>query len=150
MRAEDFTALDANNDGAVQLDVRRNSKASRKGYEEIKVEWPYRQTQRLRLPPNLTLERLLATFDKDGDKILTRKELKSRPDLLLELDNNGDGELDLKELKYRTDDLAREGVDITVEDFLGRWDLNGDGKVEPNELAVPAWLLTRLGLHTAK
>ena len=29
MRAEDFTALDANNDGAVQLDVRRNSKASR-------------------------------------------------------------------------------------------------------------------------
>ena len=147
VRDEEWAALDADHDGFVQLPVPQGSKVAKTGKVVLPSEWPSRYVFRMNLPPDATLERMLAQFDKDGDKILSRRELKDRPDLLYDMDNGQNGQVELSELKLRCDVLADSGVDCTRDGFLERWDLNGDGRVDISEIPVVAWLRSRLGLR---
>ena len=89
------------------------------------------------MPPVVTRETVLAFFDTDGDGILSTKELRPRPDILAECDDTGDGRVELMELKSDLDRIDTQGVDVTLDGFLERWDLDRDGKVSAREL--PIW-----------
>lgn len=140
----EWQTLDANGDNFVQLAWKRGSKAYRRGVMELPTEWPARQPFRTLLPPDVTMERVLATFDADGDGKLSRRELKQRPDLFLDMDDDGDGVITAGELKGHCDVVAAGGVELTPETFMERWDLDGSGAVEDRELALPAWVLERI------
>jgi Ca2+-binding EF-hand superfamily protein len=49
-------------------------------------------------PPHTLADRLLATYDRDGDKFLTSKEIAFDPETFQRLDTNHDGKLDRAEL----------------------------------------------------
>jgi Ca2+-binding EF-hand superfamily protein len=68
---------------------------------------------------------------------LTTKELKARPDFLAECDKTGDGRIEAIELQTDLDQVGGEGVEVTLDGFLERWDLNHDGHVSREEL--PLW-----------
>ena len=53
-----------------------------------------------------------------------------------DLDRNGDQIVEEYELDSIFGQLARFGVEATVDGFEGRWDLDGDGKVEEDELPL--------------
>jgi len=48
------------------------------------------------------------------------------------------------ELRARLDRMADLGTDVLVDSFAARWDLDGDGVVEPGELPLPAWVRRRI------
>jgi hypothetical protein len=131
---EEWRALDADGDGYVQLPVRVSKREYRAGQVGMPVEWPLRRTRVVPLPPLVSTERLLELFDRDGDATLTKLELKTRPDLVAALDQNDDGLLSREELDDGTGFVAQTGVDACPDDWRGRWDLDGDGKVEEEEL----------------
>jgi hypothetical protein len=100
-------------------------------------EWPARQRLMTPLPPVLTRETILATFDADRDTFLSAKELRARQDLLAQWDLDGDGRVASLELQSDLDQIAGGGVEATLDGFLERWDLNRDGVVSRAEL--PLW-----------
>jgi Ca2+-binding EF-hand superfamily protein len=127
LRDEDWEALDTDRSGTVLLlptigDVR------------LDIEWPYRRRQSWALPPVLTRETFYEVFDADGDSSITKREMKDRPDLFRRLDVDHSGTLEEQEITRPIDLIAQIGVDATVDDFTGRWDLDGDGKVEEGEV----------------
>jgi Ca2+-binding EF-hand superfamily protein len=132
----EWQALDADGDGAVQLSLAANASGARRGGEEQSrpVEWPYRREPPYALPPTLGREGFLAAFDADKDGQVTQREMKARPELFATLDADGSGLLERSEVDLAFDRLDREGVDATVDDFLGRYDLDGDGRVQPGEI----------------
>ncbi|MCY2960796.1 MAG: hypothetical protein NTY35_11570 [Planctomycetota bacterium] len=139
-----WSGLDADRDGAVQLDVPRGSKLSRQGRATTAVEWPYRQHFRTSIPPGRTREVLLAAWDQDRDGRIQKRELAKRPDVFLELDDDADGVVSAAELQLRLDVLRDAGLGACVESFLARWDLDGDGAVQPKEIGLPVWLRERV------
>lgn len=140
----EWSALDVNGDGHVQLPVRADKYLERRGYAPPPSEWPTRQPAYSALPPVITIERIYEVFDTDGDLRLTRRELKRRPDLFYEFDNNGDSLIDGREINRSVNLVNRNGVDVTAADFDARWDLDGDGEVGPGELPDSVeWLLER-------
>ncbi|MCY3001576.1 MAG: dockerin type I domain-containing protein [Planctomycetota bacterium] len=64
--------------------------------------------------------------------------------MFLELDVNRDGSVDATELAQRIRTVDGQGVDGVPDTFLDRWDLDGNGKVDPVEL--PAAAKRALGL----
>lgn len=139
-----WNALDADRDGEVWLAAPRGSKLARQGRDQRAVEWPVRQQARTSIPPGRTYEALLAAWDKDGDGRLQKRELAKRPDVFLELDDDEDGVVSPAELKLRVDVVRDSGLAAGAESFVARWDLDGDGVVEPDEIALPAWLRARI------
>jgi Ca2+-binding EF-hand superfamily protein len=137
-------ALDPNGDGFVQLRVPRDPNLLERGIVPPPPEWPTRQPELWSLPPIVTLERVLATFDRDRDGELSGRELRKRPDLFLEMDRDGDARVSPEELAYALDRIVRGGVDVTRDGWMARWDLDGDGKVAREELEVPVGLRDRL------
>ena len=138
LRDEDLGALDADRDGLVHLGEPPNPWWERRGFPVAESEWPSRQEFRFPLPPVLTREELEAIHDRDGDGVLTQRELKGREDLLLELDLNGDGRLVRDELDRAVRLVGAYGVDATLDGWLERWDRDGDGRVEEGEVAEVA------------
>ncbi len=148
VRDADWSALDADADGNVQLEVVRGSKAARRTQNRAPPrEWPARQPARHPLPLDITRERFTTQFDPDKDGVITRRELGRRTDLLAIWDDNGDGLLTPNEWQQQVDLVGGLGVRVTVEGFLERWDLDGDGQVTPQELKLPVAVLIRLGLR---
>ncbi|MFT6713146.1 MAG: Ca2+-binding EF-hand superfamily protein [Planctomycetota bacterium] len=136
-----FAILDADGDGEVQLLVRYDVEDVRKGLLPPKVEWLGRE-EVSGLPPLISLEVLLEAFDRDGDSVLTRSEMKRRVDLFLELDQNGDGRAERGEINRRVNFVVGGGVGVCADGFVVRWDLDGDGTVEEDE--VPGVVYPRL------
>lgn len=147
LRDAEWSALDANGDGRLQLALPRDSKAARRSTTYAKPEWPARQIFRWPLPPTLTREAFLAAFPPGPDGRITRKELHARLDLLSDFDENGDGVLGEKEWQTRVGLIGLYGSELTSDGFEERWDLDGDGKITPAELPLPPYLALRLGLR---
>ncbi len=137
----DLEALDRSGDGFVQLDPSGNRYLERRGILGPASEWPTRRAFYSPLPPTITAEELLVRFDADKDGKLTQRELKKRPDLFGDLDANGDSVIAPNELQMRLAQLVGAGIDASPDRFVERWDLDGDGKVAPEELPPSARIL---------
>ena len=142
----EWLALDADQDGVVRLLAPEHAYQRARGLVLPGSEWPARRSELLPLPPGFDLEAFLAAFDEDGDGLAARGELAGRGELLLLADGNGDGTLDPTEIERLLGRADRGGVDVLPDDFVGRWDLDGDGEVQPDELppGVRAGLAARL------
>lgn len=141
---DEWRSLDADGDGAVRL-VEPHPFQRVRGFAAPGSEWQSLRPDLILLPPGISVEALLAEFDRNGDETLDARELKVREDLLLALDANGDRRVDRDEVVRRLTRLEEEGVAALPDDFLGRWDLDGSGTVEPDEL--PGAVRARLGLR---
>ena len=139
-RLEDaeWKALDADADGSVRLLASRPAYPRARPFVQPGSEWPAQRQELVLLPPGVRVETLLAEFDLDGDETLDQRELKARPDLLAALDTSGDKRVQRAELTTRLTQIEQAGVHALPDDFLGRWDLDGDGKVEADELSESA------------
>ena len=142
MRDEDWQALDANADGFCQLAVYVDPWFIRQGFSEpaANTEWPTRQPTLTWLPPIIDAERIFETFDKNNNEELSLRELKKRKELHREFDANGDDIVTREEVQARIDLVGQAGVDITTDDYISRWDLDGNGKVEDEEIPPGAEL----------
>ena len=137
--------LDADQDGRVRLPLVRGSAQDRAGSQALgAIEWPLRRREAVPMPPDGGKERHYTQFDTDADQRMTRRELQGRRDLLLALDDDRDQVVSEVEFRARLDRLADLGTDVLVDSFAARWDLDGDGVVEADELPLPAWVRRRL------
>ena len=139
----EWNALDADQSGFVQLEVHVHPWWRRRGYVGAKSEWPTRQPLITSLPPVITTERVLEALDRNGDSRLSKRELKHRPDLFREMDRDGDDVVTEREIAYRVAQVAQRGVELTQDGFVARWDLDGSGEVDPDELPDSAWIPLR-------
>lgn len=139
----EWEALDADGDGSLRLLPGSLEFQIRRGLVMDGSEWPQRRRQVLPLPPNLSKDRLLAVFDADADGHLQRREMRARPELFVLQDRNGDGVLDEGELERLVVAIEQGRVDACPDDFEGRWDLDGSGAVEAEELPRTIYLRIR-------
>lgn len=135
-RLEDreWNALDVDADGVLLLLKPPSAVQHERGFVLPGSEWPCRRERLVLLPPGISVEALLKEFDRNSNEVLEQRELKSRPDLLLSLDENGDRQVDRPEIARMIGRIDDEGVDSLADDLRGRWDLDGSGVVEPDEL----------------
>lgn len=140
----EWEAMDADRDGTVRLIAATDESQRERGLVLAGSEWPSRRTSLALLPPGITIERLLAEFDRNGDEVLDQREFKARADLLRLFDADSDQRATREELGRAIARLENVGVDALADDFLGRWDLDGSGRVDGDELSEGVRL--RLGL----
>ena len=130
----EWLALDVDQDGGVRLVGGRYDYQRERGYVGPGSEWPRQREVFYPLPPGISSERLLAAFDADGDGEISRGEMRRRAELFALMDRNSDGVVSEEELPRLPQILARLGVDGAPDDFMGRWDLDGDGRIDADEL----------------
>lgn len=130
----EWNALDADGDGSLRLLEPPHAFQRARGLVLAGSEWPGRREQLVLLPPTISVEALLEEFDRDGDEVLDARELKARADLLRMLDRNQDQRADRSEIAALVARVVDKGVAWLPDDFLGRWDLDGSGRVEADEL----------------
>lgn len=136
LRDEDWTALDVDGDGVVSYALHPKAYGRAAGVlREGDAEWPARAFDLAPLPPDITIERLLQEFDANGDETLARAELGARPDIFEFLTNPGEQAADRARIDQRLG-LLSQGLRLwSVPDgFLARWDLDGSGAIEDDEL----------------
>jgi hypothetical protein len=136
----DWEACDVDRDDGVQLPIRATAFQRENGILPLGSEWPTRRRIFTGLPPTASLETVLAVFDKDKSGTLSRREMRKRPALFLEFDRDRNDVVDEAEINRRIDILGQLGVDVCATDFVRRWDLDGSGKVEEEELPEGAWI----------
>ena len=136
-----FSILDSDGDGEVQLQVRVEVYDVREGLLPPKVEWLAREDVS-GLPPLISVDGVFEAFDKDGDSVLTRSEMKERGELFLEMDQNQDDRVVRSEVARRVNLVTTRGVAVCADEFVNRWDLDGDGTVDEDE--VPGVVNPRL------
>lgn len=130
----DWEAMDTNRDGFVHLGEPPNPWLEERGFPPAGSEWPKRQPYQVALPPIIEEATFVAAFDTNGDGELTAREMKRRRDLFIDMDRDGSGRVTPDEYRGFLNAVAVNGVEVTLDSFAARWDLNGDGKVEPQEL----------------
>jgi Ca2+-binding EF-hand superfamily protein len=140
----EWRSLDTDGDGSVRLVAPRLEAQRTRGLVLAGSEWPSLRSDLVLLSPLADVESLLAAFDGDENEILDQRELAARPDLLESLDANRDLRIVRDELARGLARLADDGVRSLPDDFEGRWDLDGDGQVEAEELPAGARLRLRL------
>jgi len=86
----------------------------------------------------------LELLDKDRDRRLSATELDRFPETLRRFDDDKDSSLDLKELETAVTAARVEGSLLAFDDFLARWDVDGDGSVARAEFAGRLALFRRL------
>jgi hypothetical protein len=134
----EWIALDADHDGAVRLLPPPHAAQRERGHVLAGSEWPSRRADLVLVPPGVDAERITSAFDRDGDGELDARETKARPDLFQAIDTNGDQRAERAELDRLIARLLRLGVDALPDDFVGRWDLDGDGEVGADEFPEAA------------
>ena len=140
----DWAALDVNGDGFIQMDPRLTGARTGVGTSMPETEWPTRRRYGLvALPPGMDRERLMEVLDKSGDGTLTKRELSKRLDLYRVLDRDRSTLVEPDELDRVEAEVLRRGVDVLADTFLGRWDVNGNGKVAKDEVPAVLWTLLR-------
>ena len=142
----EFEAMDLDRDGFIQLvpDLPESMRelglvAMAVGARvDVRPEWPLRRIGFTTLPPIVDADLIWDTFDEDGDRRIVQTEMRDRPDLFRELAGNR-SVVERDDIGRRINFLGPRGVEITYDDFERRWDLDGDGRVEPEEMPdVPA------------
>ncbi|MGB0332894.1 MAG: hypothetical protein ACPGPE_13880, partial [Planctomycetota bacterium] len=142
LRDEDWRLLDRDDDGFCQLDPTRFASRRDRGEVPRDTEWPTRRRgPRMDLPPGSTVETICAGLDADGDGQLTKRELRRRPLLFTQLDVDRSSIVEADELERAEAVLLRWGVESGPDDFLTRWDLDGSGKVDEDEVSSVVWTL---------
>ncbi len=141
----EWLALDADQDGVVRLERDRALYREGLGFVVPGSEWPVRRTDLFPFPPGLNAEQFLRVFDRDESGDVKRKEMRHRPQLFEFMDQDKNEVLDRAEIDRVLDRLALRGVHATPERFHDRWDIDGDGRVAPEEL--PSGVLLRVGEH---
>jgi len=144
----EWEALDADRDGQVRFVAAAEEYQRARGLVLTGSEWPARRGTLALMPPGVSLDMLLAEFDRDGDEVLDQRELRARSDLLRYCDADSDQRVTREELGRVLARFADTGVDALADDFVGRWDLDGSGKVEPDEL--PEGVRLRLGMRAGR
>ncbi len=140
----DWAALDVNGDGFIQMDPRLTEERTGSFTDMVDTEWPTRRRYGYApLPPGVNRERLMEVLDKSGDGAFTKRELAKRPDLYQALDRDRSTIIEADEIDRAESIVLSRGVEVLADTFLGRWDVNGNGKVTQDE--VPAVLWTLLG-----
>ena len=131
VRPEDWDALDGDGDGELQLPGTERDRVRGAMVPAERVEWPRRRGRFVYdLPPSVTVELLLDTFDKDDDGELSKSELRRRPTLFAQLDQNRSGVVEADEVARARARIADRGLDAVADEFIARWDLDGDGEAE--------------------
>jgi hypothetical protein len=130
----EWGALDPDHDGSIRLVAGPLSFQKALGFVDAGSEWPMRRTTIVALPPTLAPERLMACFDGDGDRRLTRREMGKRVDLFEAFDQDRSDVVENDEVDRLLGLVARLGLDALPDDFEPRWDLDGSGQVESDEL----------------
>ena len=139
---ETWAALDVNGDGFIQLDPRLMEARTGLGTDMVRTEWPTRRRYGYApLPPGVNREGLLESLDKNGDGAFTKRELSKRPDLYQALDRDRSTIVEVDEIDRAETNVLARGVEMLSDTFLGRWDVNGDGEVESNEVPLVLWTL---------
>jgi len=138
LRDEDWAALDVDQSDFVQLEIPITPSDRLLGFVPPRSEWPTRRSVTSGLPPDITVERVFETFDRNGDLTLSIRELRKRPDLFVEFDTNTDDVVTRGEVTRRVDLVGQRGVDASPDTFDQRWDLDGDGRVRGDELPAGA------------
>jgi Ca2+-binding EF-hand superfamily protein len=80
---------------------------------------------------------VLAVLDRNRNGRLDRGELRGVPELLSRYDRDSSGALESAEIGRAVDEGRQYGVAAAFDDFLIRYDLNGDGKVSSGEFPGP-------------
>ncbi len=140
----EWLALDADGDGGIQLDVPADRIDRRRGEAPPPKEWPERRSAPIALPPNVDGDQLREAFDGNGDGRITLRELGKRKDLAARLEARGRPALERDDLGRIVGEIQRLGVDACVDGFRARWDWDGDGAVDLEELPEPARTLVRV------
>ena len=98
------------------------------------------------LPPGSSVESICEGLDADGDGQLTKRECRRRPLLFAQLDVDRSSIVEPDELERAEAVLLRWGVESGPDDFFRRWDLDGSGRVDEDEVSSVVWtLLERRG-----
>ena len=78
-----------------------------------------------------TVELLLETFDGNGDGVLTKRELRRRPDLYVTMDDDRSSVIEADELERSSSRVLVRGLDTVLDDFLD--------SVEDHRMTACAW-----------
>jgi Ca2+-binding EF-hand superfamily protein len=141
---EEWIAIDLDRSGEVALRRPVTRRELREGMVPAPPEWPLRREIVYPLPPGTTSEQLLAFWDADGDGAISRREAKFGEELWRVLDPDDSGSLSRYEIDRITGRTVRFGVDVCADSFEDRWDWDGDGRVEEDELELPLWIERRI------
>lgn len=134
LRDEDWAPLERNGDGECQLDVSMDATRSERGFVPPQPEWPTRRLFRMYdVPTSITAGRLLETFDRDGNGELSTREMKGNPKLFLQMDQDRSTVVEADELSRVEARIRLNGTGAIPDSFTARWDLSGNGEVEPEE-----------------
>ncbi len=141
----EWQALDADGNGSLLLVEPTQAFQRERGLVLPGSEWPARREELVPLSPGISVETILKEFDRDGDEILDQRELKARPDLLRVFDADKNQRVERTEIVNLLARISDAGTHSLPDDFLARWDLDGIGKVEADEL--PEAVRARLALE---
>ena len=121
-------------DGSVRLVAAELDFQRKRDFVAEGSEWPARRSKLFLLPPGVGTDQIVKGLDRDGNEVLDARELKVRKDLMQVLDVDGNQRVDRAEVARIVNVINAAGTDASPDDFLGRWDLDGNGAVDGDEL----------------